>query len=105
MLTTSKKRLDYKKLGETGELTEKQLESEEEANRDNIGEVIWIWTIKLTEEHFNKSRFAIRLTWRKYFTGEVRCLINREINNSWCYKRLYWWKSGGIYVICIRYWW
>ena len=40
MLTRSKKRLDYKKLGETGELTEKQLESEEEANRDNIGEVI-----------------------------------------------------------------
>ena len=39
MLTRSKKRLDYKKLGETGERTEKQLKGEEEADRDNIGEV------------------------------------------------------------------
>ena len=39
MLTRSKKRLDYKKFGETGERTEKQLKGEEEADRDNIGEV------------------------------------------------------------------
>ena len=39
MLTRSKKRLDYKKLEETGERTEKQLKGEEEADRDNIGEV------------------------------------------------------------------
>ena len=38
-LTRSKKRLDYKKLGETGEQTEKQLKGEEEADRDNLGEV------------------------------------------------------------------
>ena len=39
MLTRSKKRLDYKKFGETGERTEKQLKGGEEADRDNIGEV------------------------------------------------------------------
>ena len=39
MLTRSKKKLDYKKLGETGEQTEKQLKGEEEVDRDNIGEV------------------------------------------------------------------
>ena len=39
MLTRSKKRLDYKKLGETGKRTEKQLKGEEEADRDNTGEV------------------------------------------------------------------
>ena len=39
MLTRSKKRLVYKKLGETGEQTEKQLKGEEEVDRDNIGEV------------------------------------------------------------------
>ena len=39
MLTRSKKRLDYKKLGEPGERTEKQLKGEEEADRDNTCEV------------------------------------------------------------------
>ena len=39
MLIRSKKRLDYKKLGETGERTGKQLKGEEEADRNNIGEV------------------------------------------------------------------
>ena len=39
MLTRSKKRLDYKKLRKTGERTEKQLKGEEEAHRDNIGEI------------------------------------------------------------------
>ena len=39
MLTRLKKRLNYKKLWETGERTEKQLKGEEEADIDNIGEV------------------------------------------------------------------
>ena len=39
VLTRSKKRLDYNKLGETEERTEKQLKREEEADRGNIGEV------------------------------------------------------------------
>ena len=39
MLIRSKKRLDYEKLRETGERTEKQLNGEEETDRDNIGEV------------------------------------------------------------------
>ena len=38
-LTRSKKRLDYEKLRETGERTEKQLKGEEKADRDNIGKV------------------------------------------------------------------
>ena len=38
MLTRSKKRLDYKKFGETGEQTETQLKGEEQVDRDNIGE-------------------------------------------------------------------
>ena len=39
ILTRSKKRFYYKKLGETGEQTEKHLKSEEEVDRDNIGDV------------------------------------------------------------------
>ena len=39
MLTRSKKRLDYKKLGGTIEQTEKQFKGEEEVDRNNIDEV------------------------------------------------------------------
>ena len=39
MLTRLRKRLDYNKLVETGERTEKQLKSEEETERDDIVEV------------------------------------------------------------------
>ena len=39
ILTKAKKRLHYKKLGETGEQSEEQLKSEEEVDRDTIGEV------------------------------------------------------------------
>ena len=37
MSTRSKKRVDYKKLWETGEVTEKKIKNEEEVARDNIG--------------------------------------------------------------------
>ena len=39
MLTRSKKRLDYKKLGGTIEQTEKQFKGEEEVDRNNIDEM------------------------------------------------------------------
>ena len=39
ILTRLKKRFCYKKLGETGEQTEKHLKSEEKVDRDNIGDV------------------------------------------------------------------
>ena len=39
MSIRSKKRLDYKKLGETIEQTEKQFKGEEEVDRNNIDEV------------------------------------------------------------------
>ena len=38
-LNRSKKKLDYKKLGQTGEWIEKQLTSQRTADRDNIGKV------------------------------------------------------------------
>ena len=73
MLTRSKKRLDYKKLGETGEQTEKQLKGEEEVDRDNIGEVSKLLNLL---KYISVTDDLQLVSPEENMTGEDRCFIN-----------------------------